>query len=105
MAIIIISIIAAFGFSAAAKKKGYESTRFWLYPIAVGSGVTVGGFALGFLFTWITKNEDSILSRTFPFGISLFSLLLVLSLISKAWKEIQKLPSRQNEEAESGPGK
>src|SRR6478609_9097622 len=102
MAIIIISIIAAFGFSAAAKKKGYESPRFWIYPLAVGSGVMIGGLALGFLFKWITKNEDSIVARTFPFCVSLFSLLLALSLISKAWKDIQKLPNRQKEKIEQG---
>jgi len=100
MAIIIISIIAAFGFSGVAKKKGYASPRFWIYPLVVGSGVTILGLALSFAFTWIIKDGDSIVSRTYPFGISIFSLLLFLTLISRAWKDIQKLPTRQREEIE-----
>lgn len=100
MAIIIISIIAAFGFSGAAKKKGYESPRVWIYPLFVGSGVTVLGLALRFAFDWIIKDGDSIVARAFPFGISIFSLLLFLTLISKAWKDIQKLPTRRSEEIE-----
>jgi hypothetical protein len=100
MAIIIISFIAAFGFSSTAKKKGYVSPRFWIYPVAVGFGVWNGGFALGLLCTWIAGNEVSMFSKTYPFAINLFSILLALSLISKAWREIKSLPNRRKEEIE-----
>jgi hypothetical protein len=95
MAVIIISIIAAFGFSNAARKKGFSSHRFWVYPLAVGFGVSTFCLVLSLFFAWITKNQDSILSKTHPFVIGLFSISLALSLISKAWKEIKELPNKQ----------
>jgi xanthine/uracil permease len=95
MIILIISAIAAFGFSATAKKKGYDSTRFWIYPLAVGVGTYIVAFVLNMILPRITGYQGSEFSRAYPFVVGIFSLVLVLSLISKAWKQIRFLPDRR----------
>jgi NO-binding membrane sensor protein with MHYT domain len=96
MTILIISIIAAFGFAAAARKKGYRARRFWIYPLAVGAGIAAMGFVLGLLFSLIPNLEHSFLARIYPAMIAILSILVFLGWLSKAWKEIKALPDHGN---------
>lgn len=98
MIILIISVIAAFGFSAAAKKKGHHSSSFWIYPLAVGFGTFIAAFLLNTMLPKMIGNEDSAFSRVYPFAVGILSLMLVLSLISKAWKQIKSLPNLPTKE-------
>lgn len=96
MAIIIFSVFAAFGFFTAAKKRGYTSSRFWIYPLAVGFSVFTLSLVLSFLFAWAVENHESLLARTFPFLNGMFSLMLFLSWVSREWKKIKNLPSKNS---------
>ncbi len=94
MAILIISVIAALAFSSAAKKKGHDSPRIWIYPLAVGAGIYVAGFILDFTAHTIIGNEDSALLKAYPYIVGLISIILLFTLISKAWKQIKALPQK-----------
>ncbi|MBK1814459.1 hypothetical protein JIN84_02465 [Luteolibacter yonseiensis] len=98
MIILIISIISAFGFSAAAKKKGYNSSRFWIYPLAIGFGTFIASLLLNTILPKIIGNGESAFSKIYPYAVGICSLMLVLSLISKAWKQIESLPDRKRVE-------
>lgn len=98
MIILIISIISAFGFSSAARKRGYESPRFWIYPLAIGFGTFIASFLLNAILPQIIGNKESTFSKIYPFAVGICSLMLVLSLISKAWKQIESLPDLQKKE-------
>jgi hypothetical protein len=94
MAILVISVIASLAFASTAKKKGYDSPRIWIYPLAVGSGVYVAGFVLGLVAHSIIPNQESAFLKAYPYIIGLISILLLFALISKAWKQIAALPQK-----------
>jgi Na+-transporting methylmalonyl-CoA/oxaloacetate decarboxylase gamma subunit len=92
--ILIVSIFAAFSFGAAARKKRYDSTRFWVYPLALGSGLYLLAFGMGFVVRKVIKHEDSVFLRAYPYTVSGLSIIMLCILISKAWKQISALPQR-----------
>jgi hypothetical protein len=94
MIILIISVFAALGFSNAATKKGYDSPRIWIYPLAVGIGIYCAGFALGFIAQTVIEDKNSALLRAYPYIVGLISIILLFALISKAWKQIKALPQK-----------
>jgi hypothetical protein len=95
MLVIVISICAAFSFGVSARKKGYDSPRFWIYPLAVGSGLFLLGFLANFAVRKIVINEDSVFVRIYPYLVSGLSVGVLCITLSRAWKQIGALPQKR----------
>ena len=90
----VISICAAVSFGVTAKKKGYDSPRFWIYPLAAGAGIILLSYAAGWLVRLLIKNEDSLLLKLYPYLVAALSVAFLCAIISKAWKQIKSLPPK-----------
>ena len=90
----VISICAAISFGVTAKKKGYDSPRIWVYPLAAGAGIILLGFGAGWLVRSLLKNEDSLLLKLYPYLVATLSVAFLCAIISKAWKQIKSLPPK-----------
>ena len=93
--IVIVSIASALSFGAAARKKGYDSPRFWVYPLAAGSVLCLAASAAGLVVRMLVKDESSVFLRAYPYVVSAMCIALLCVLISKAWRQIKAMP--QNE--------
>jgi len=90
----VISVCAAVSFGVTARKKGYDSPRFWVYPLAAGAGIILLGYAVGWLVRSLIKNEDSLFLKLYPYLVATLSIAFLCVIISKAWKQIKSLPQK-----------
>jgi len=95
MIVIIISICAAFSFGVCARKKGYDSPRFWIYPLAVGGGLYLLSFLTSLVVRKFVLNEDSVFLRIYPYLVSGLSVAVLGITLSRAWKQISALPQNR----------
>ena len=92
LVIIIIALIASSSFRKVARKKGYESPRFWAYPLIVGSVILFVSFWIGIVAGMITDGEG--IMALYPFVVSVLAIALECAILSKMWKQIKQLPDR-----------
>ena len=93
----VISVCAAVSFGITAKKKGYDSPRFWIYPLAAGAGIILLGFAAGWMIRSLIKNEESLFLKLYPYLVATLSVAFLCAIILKAWKQIKSLPPKTNQ--------
>ena len=92
--IAIVSLIAAFSFASKAKEKGYDSPRFWIYPVALGAVINLANYLLQYGALTFIGNADSLFWAGLPYLAGFFSIVLFFVLLTKGWKEIKALPQK-----------
>lgn len=92
LAMILISLCASVSFRSIAKKKGYENSRFWAYPLIVGAVIITFSFLLN-TFVGLVSDGGGIMDL-YPFVVSILALLVQCAVIGKAWKSLKGLPDK-----------
>jgi hypothetical protein len=90
----LLSLIAALQFRNAAKQRGYDSRRFWLFPLIAGHGLWLFSFASKWVFTRSVGATDSPWQKIHGPLVDIIALVLLFTLLAKAWKQIKQLPPR-----------
>jgi hypothetical protein len=94
MIIPILSIIFAFAFASAAKRKGYRSRRIWLYPLALGGGLYVLSFLLILAVVRLGIFQQKPLQSAYPYIVEGAAVILFFAVAAKAWRQIKALPEK-----------
>jgi hypothetical protein len=92
--IAIVSLIAAFSFASTAWGKGYDSPRFWSYPIALGAVINLINFLMGYVIQVFFGDGNSLFWAGLPYLAGFFFIVLFFALLAKGWKEIKALPQK-----------
>lgn len=93
--LIIVSIIAAVMFHRKTSEKGYQSPRFWMYPLIVGNGILLFTIALKAIAEAILSGPRPTWFPLYGPSVDILALVTCFAVIGKAWKQIQQLPPRQ----------
>ena len=93
MIVLLVAAISAWTLSSAARKKGYRSHRFWIYPLAVGAGLYVVGVQLTFVAPRLMTSNLAL--AAYPHVVGLVSSAVLLALVAKIWKQLRALPDNR----------
>lgn len=95
LVLIIVSIIAAVMFHRKTAEKGYQSPRFWMYPLIVGNGLLLVTIALkAVVDVTMTEPRPTWFSLYGP-SVDVLATITFFAILGKAWKQIQQLPPRE----------
>jgi hypothetical protein len=90
----LLSLIAALQFRNASKQRGYDSPRFWLFPLIAGNVLLLCAFTSKWIFSRWVGTSDSPWQKIHGPVVDILALVLLFTLLAKAWTQIKKLPPR-----------
>lgn len=93
--ILFLSGVCAVMFTVTARRKGYVSPRFWIFPLVLGVTITGASLIMERLARLVITDEKSLFLLAYPLLVQALAVLVFLILISKAWKQIKALPQKE----------